>query len=87
MNSKQPETSPFSELVLGLSSAALYYLGEMQIDGHTSGDVNLDLARQNIDFVKILQEKTKGNLDEQENDLLSSVLIDLQVKFSAKSKH
>lgn len=83
--SRESETSRFSELVLGFASAALTYLGELYSGDSSTEVVNLDLAKQNIDFLDVLKEKTKGNLDEQELKLLTSVLTDLKSKYSAKA--
>lgn len=70
----------FSELILGFSSAALYYLGQ-DIEGQgKAGKVNVDLARQNIDIILMLKEKTNGNLSAEEEALVQQILLDLQVK-------
>ena len=76
----------FSELVLGFSSAALYYLGEAQVDGKNVKSENISLARQNIEFLVLLQQKTQGNLTEDEAKLLGQVLSDLKMKFVAHAK-
>lgn len=76
----------FSGLILGFSSAALYYLGEAPLGGQTAPDKNLPLARQNIDIIEMLQEKTKGNLTDEESKLVDQVLGDLRVKFTEASK-
>ncbi len=70
----------FSGLVLGFSSAALYYLGEAPIEGKKPPQKNLPLARQNIDILDLLQEKTKGNLSPEEAKLISQLVHDLKVK-------
>lgn len=77
----------FSGLVLGFSSAALYYLGEVSLEhkGPTPNK-NLDLARQNIDILELLQDKCRGNLTEEEDRLLKQVLADLRIKFVARSQ-
>ena len=73
----------FAELVLGLSSAALHYLGH-----GPGGDVklkskeaNIALARQNIDIIRMLKVKTAGNLTAEESKLIDAVLTDLMLKF------
>ncbi len=48
--------------------------------------VNLELARNSIDLLGMLGEKTKGNLDDDEKKLLETLLYELRVKFVAKSK-
>jgi hypothetical protein len=71
----------FNGLILGFSSAALYYIGHSAIDGKSAGEKNLPLAQQNIHIIEILQEKTKGNLSAEEAKLLEEVLHDLRLKF------
>lgn len=72
----------FSGLILGLSSAALYYIGESDIDGKKVGEKNLPLAKQNIRIVEMLKEKTKGNLTKDEHLLVDQILKDLHLKFN-----
>ncbi len=71
----------FTGLILAFSSAALSYLGHEVSEGRKA-KVNLDLAKQNIDFVKLLKTKTKGNLTEDENRLLDQILTDLTSQYS-----
>lgn len=68
----------FSGLVLGFCSAALSYLGY----GDENSPKNLPLAKQNIDILALLEEKTKGNLSEDEKRLLGDALVDLKTKYS-----
>jgi hypothetical protein len=50
-------------------------------------DLNLALARQEIDLLAILEDKTRGNLTGDEELLLSQVLFDLRTRYiSARSK-
>lgn len=70
----------FIGLILGFSSAALTYLG-YTADGQKS-EVNLELARQNIDIIKLLKEKTQGNRNEEEDKLLNQIIPDLMMKYS-----
>ena len=83
---KSGNSLDFSGLVLGFSSAALYYLGETSVEGKSTPSTNLPLAQQNIDILLVLQNKTKNNLTEEESKLLSQVITDLQVKFVECSK-
>ena len=71
----------FSGLILGFSSAALYYLGETSVEGKPQGSLNLPLARQNLDIVKMLQVKSRGNLTSDEARLIEQVIADLSQKF------
>ena len=72
----------FSGLILGLSSAALYYIGESDVEGKKVGEKNLPLAKQNIRIVEMLKDKTKGNLTKEEHQLVDSVLKDLHLKYN-----
>jgi len=42
---------------------------------------DLVLARQTIDLLALLKDKTKGNLDDDETRLLDALLFDLRTKF------
>jgi hypothetical protein len=49
--------------------------------------VNIDLARFNIDLLDMLEKKTKGNLVKEEQDFMTQVLADLKYKFVEVSGH
>ena len=76
----------FASLVVSLGSSALFHLG--LVPDPTTGEpgtVDLPLARQTIDLVEVLQEKTRGNLDDDEEQLLQSLLTDLRMRYVEKS--
>ena len=70
----------FSQLIMGFCSAALLYLGETSSEQRQSTEINIPLARKNIDIIALLREKTRGNLNDQEEKLIEQVLNDLQVR-------
>jgi hypothetical protein len=72
----------FSELILGFSSAALLYLGEAGIATEQTSNLNLPLAKHNIDILELLRQKTKGNTTSSEAELLDEVLSDLRLKYA-----
>ncbi len=79
----------FTTLVLSLSQTALVHLGEAphpEDDKSAPPPRNLALARQTIDLLGVLQEKTKGNLTGEEERLMEHVLYDLRVRFVEVSK-
>ncbi|MCX6108199.1 MAG: DUF1844 domain-containing protein [Proteobacteria bacterium] len=78
-------TVDFSGLILGFSSAALYYMGEATVEGRPP-QKNLPLARQNIEFIRLLQTKTKNNLLPEEDRLIRQLIHDLQLKMIAVSR-
>jgi hypothetical protein len=71
----------FSTFLLGLSTQALLHLGE--IPNPVSGAVERDLvaAKQVIDIMGVLETKTRGNLDADEQRLIESVLYDLRMRY------
>jgi hypothetical protein len=77
--SEEPVT--FSTFVLGLSTQALLHLGE--IADPVSGAVERDLgaAKHVIDILAILGEKTRSNLEPDEQALLESMLYDLRMRY------
>ena len=71
----------FSAFVYSLSTSALVHLGEIPEPITERMDKNLPLAKQTIDILGILQEKTKGNLTPEEENLLNSFLYDLRMRY------
>jgi hypothetical protein len=71
----------FSAFVYSLSTSALVHLGEIPEPITEKMDKNLPLAKQTIDILGILQEKTKGNLTHEEENLLDSFLYDLRMRY------
>jgi len=75
-----PEVT-FNGLIFSLSSSALIYLGEIP-DPVTKKKVkDLELAKHTIDTIAMLKEKTKGNLTEEEEKFIESVLVDLKWRY------
>jgi hypothetical protein len=75
-----PEVT-FTAFVMSMNTSALFHLGE--ISDPASGEKNKDLvlAQHSIDILSLLEEKTKGNLTEEEQDLLKHVLYDLKMRY------
>lgn len=89
MDSRAPQDMmqvDFSGLILGFSSAALYYIGHSSIESKNTPKRNLPLAKQNIRIIELLKEKTKGNLSPEEDKLISEVLLDLRNKCEKTEK-
>lgn len=87
---EQPKRGPFPEVsmatfIFSLSSSALVHLGEIPEPETNRTQVDLPMAKQIIDTLGMLQEKTKGNLDQDEDRLLKSVLYDLRMRYVQKS--
>ncbi len=71
----------FSGFVLGLAQMALVHLGEMPLPGSDQAARDLEQARHTIDLLDMLEEKTRGNLNEQETALLKQLRGELKLKY------
>jgi hypothetical protein len=74
-----PEAS-FATLVNSLMTQVLLYLGELAPRG-AEPQVNLDMAKFNIDLLGVLEEKTKGNLTPEEQKLLDTALYETRMRY------
>jgi hypothetical protein len=75
-----PEVT-FNSLIFSLSSSALINLGEIA-DPHTGQkQKDLPLAKHTIDTIAMLQDKTKGNLNPEEQRFLDTILADLRWRY------
>lgn len=71
----------FSTHVLSLASTALIALGKMPAPDGQPHPIDLYTAKHFIDILGMLEAKTKGNLDDAEVKLLSSLTYDLRIAF------
>ncbi len=71
----------FSTFVISLSTQVLMHLGEISnpISGKVEGDISV--AKQMIDILGMLCEKTRGNLNANEAQLMEGILFDLRMKY------
>ena len=72
-----PEKPSLEHLVSLLASQALMYLGQIP-DQSGRGVIALDIAKMQIDLIGVLEEKTKGNLSEDEAKLVEGTLHELR---------
>jgi hypothetical protein len=75
----------FSTFVMSLTHSALVHLGDAP-DPEGARGVHLPLARQTIDLLALLQEKTKNNLLGPEERLLEQALYDLRLRYVEVSR-
>ena len=71
----------FSTFVFSLNSSALVHLGVITEPGSDKKIKNMVIAKQTIDILGMLQEKTKGNLSDDEESLLKNILHDLRLMY------
>jgi hypothetical protein len=76
----------FATFILSLSASALLHLGESMPGGAAPAQPNMPLARQTIDLLALLEEKTRGNLTGEEERLLGQVLFDLRMRYVERVK-
>lgn len=70
-----------STLILSIGSSAAMALGIEDNPQTGKKEQNIPVAQFNIDLLIKLHEKTKGNLTDDENQLLEKIIADLQLKF------
>jgi len=71
----------FNSFIFSLSTSVLIQLGEIEDPFTKKSAKNLPLAKQTIDLIGMLKEKTKGNLTPQEERLIESILYDLRMRY------
>lgn len=73
-----PEVN-FPTFIMSLNVSALYHLGAIEDPETKQKKKNLPMAKQTIDILSMLEEKTKGNLTSDEENLLKNILYDLRI--------
>jgi len=76
-----PPPMDFSLFVLSLANTALFQLGLVKMPDSQEVRKDIPGARQTIDILAILEEKTRGNLTDQEKTLLAETLFQLRMAF------
>ncbi len=71
----------FLTFVSGLAAQCMLYLGIVPNPHTGKTELDLDAAKYHIDLVAVLQEKTQGNLSDEESGALKSILTDLRMRF------
>lgn len=74
-------TIDFTTFIFSLATQALALLGETKLPGQEESAIDLHGAKQMIDIIEMLSEKTKGNLKEAETKMISNFLYDLRSRF------
>jgi hypothetical protein len=76
----------FGTFVMSLATSVLVHLGEVAHPDSATSEANLPLAKQTIDILGMLREKTRGNLTNEEAQLIEQLLYDLRMKYVARNK-
>lgn len=79
-------TQRFIEFVMMQAQQAALFLGRFPNPNSGEKEPDLAIARMLIDQLEMLREKTRGNLNHEETEILGSILTDLQQAFTAAQK-
>jgi hypothetical protein len=71
----------FASFVLSLSTSAMYHFGDFPDPVSKKAERNLPAAKQTIDILSMLKDKTAGNLDEGEKNLIDGMLFELRIRY------
>lgn len=71
----------FTTFILSLNSSALVHLGQHADPTTGATAKNLPVAKQTIDVIAMLAQKTEGNLTQEEERLLTNVLYELRLLY------
>lgn len=71
----------FAALVSTLATQAVYSMGLMPVEGQQQPEPDLEIARFNIDMLATVEEKSKGNLSEEEERVIKSTLNELRMTY------
>jgi hypothetical protein len=77
----------FAGFIFSLSTTAMYHFGDFPDPITKETRRNLAAAKQTVDILSILKTKTEGNLDEDEKQLLDSILYELRMRFVKEMTH
>ena len=85
-----PQETPLPEInfatfVVSLNASALLNLGAIEDPATGQSNKNLAMAKQTIDILSLLEEKTKGNLSTEETNLIKNILYDLRIIYVKES--
>ena len=71
----------FTSFILSLNTSALFHMGELPHPETGEKVADPELARHAIDTLSLLEEKTRGNLEPDEQELLARILYELRIRF------
>jgi len=76
-----PEQTIFTEFLMGVASSAFIYLGLVEHPATGRRQVDINAAKESIDMLVMLREKTKGNLTRGEEKFFEDLLADLRMQY------
>lgn len=76
----------FATFIISLNHSALVHLGVVEDPSTGTKTKNLELAKQTIDIIAMLEDKTRGNLTEEESKMIKSLLYDLRLVYVKETR-
>lgn len=86
LHHREPAAPDLSNLFVMFASSALIALGEAPDPETGEREVNLAQAREGVDILLLLRDKTEGNRTEKESRFLEDILYDLEMRFLRAAK-
>jgi hypothetical protein len=77
---KMPKIT-FATFIFSLNTSVLMHLGLIEDPATGEKSVNLPIAKQTIDILGMMEEKTRGNLSKDEESMLKNILYDLRILY------
>ena len=82
----QDNNNPFINLIYALHFSAMQGLGKVKNPLTDKIERNLENARESIDMLLLLRDKTKGNLSAEENNVLAGIISEVQLNYFDESQ-
>jgi len=76
----------FVTLIMSFASASMICMGKIPDPATGTVQKNLSIAKQNIDIISLLMEKTKGNLTQEEDRIIEQILYELRMHYVEAAK-
>ena len=86
MTSDNEKMAIFLQLIVQHQQLAFMGLGLLENPMTNTKEENLEYAQTAIETIEVLKEKTKGNLSPYEEEFISTILAQLQIKYVEKTK-
>jgi hypothetical protein len=77
----EPERTMFNEFLMSIASSAFIYLGLVEHPATGRRQIDMQAAKESIDMLLMLREKTKGNLTRGEEKFFDDLLTDLKMQY------
>ncbi len=71
----------FSNFILSLNASAMIHLGDIPDPNTKERGVNLHSAKHTVDILELIQDKTRGNLTDEEKKLMDDVIYSLRMRY------